>query len=887
MRMKDPGLAFRQPVAVGVLTAVLFLTPLVAGASALHISPDEPSTLAGRQVVLHALLHDHDVTEDVSWVSSAPDIAAIDRSGELHALHKGSSTITATFHGQHASTLATVTEVSSIVFQVAPATSSVDSLVTPPIQVVVTDNLGGAVSGLPVTLMIAPNPPNPATLSGGLVQTTDSTGAATFADVRLDYVGTAYKLVATVFSPTKDLAVTSPPFDETRVGDVCLGPTPACSSTCADSDGDGLNDAWELAGGIDLNGDGKITAPYDLFLPGADAHKQDVFVVYDWMDYGTSGNACGTSLDCTAMGAGHAGETCSGPKVVADLPGSCVYSCTSDKDCQGRSRSASTERCMANAGVHTHDPEVVAPGSLDAVVASFAAHGIALHIVRGHAVPHSLVTSFRRNAEFSDAVEGGSAFSGSAGIGKHAVSLYDLKAITALDRFNIAYHYALFAHYSACDTPAHCDAAPAATNPDGSPKNAPTWGQSGLAEISGNDFVISLGNRFQDLGLALERLGHAGTFMHELGHNLGLHHGGGIDTPCHVDADCSGGRSCTTTPVGRYCLNSEAPERNFKPNFLSVMNYRYQFTGIRVASAIGSSVLMNCSVDSDCPPGTLCSQGSCARLDYSDRTLPAGGNTPGALDESNVFDLPASDPGRGLNEQAGLGSGTADLFTFTDAQQIRLFTIGATTGPVDWSGNGDFQSAHVEADLTCNLDHTCPVPPEIALPLPRLYGHTDWEANGKNEFTYKFQCTPYGGPSGDGASMFLPFLQNEITTEMTLRAHVAYPPRAVRAEMNSGCVTAGMPSTALIVVAGADDLDVRDIDADSLNLGGSKPLRISFRDVNGDGTTDLVAEFDARDRRFARDVKHAALTGWLKNSQAFIAQVRATDPRTTIQQPCR
>ena len=37
--------------------------------------------------------------------------------------------------------------------------------------------------------------------------------------------------------------------------------------------------------------------------------------------------------------------------------------------------------------------------------------------------------------------------------------------------------------------------------------------------------------------------------MHELGHNLGLHHGGSVDT-------------------------------NYKPNYNSIMNYRYQFPGV-------------------------------------------------------------------------------------------------------------------------------------------------------------------------------------------------------------------------------------------------------------------------------------------------------------------
>src|SRR5438128_1072185 len=36
----------------------------------------------------------------------------------------------------------------------------------------------------------------------------------------------------------------------TGIGATCLGPLPACSSGCPDADGDGLNDAWEIAGGI-------------------------------------------------------------------------------------------------------------------------------------------------------------------------------------------------------------------------------------------------------------------------------------------------------------------------------------------------------------------------------------------------------------------------------------------------------------------------------------------------------------------------------------------------------------------------------------------------------------------------------------------------------------
>ena len=75
-------------------------------------------------------------------------------------------------------------------------------------------------------------------------------------------------------------------------------------------------------------------------------------------------------------------------------------------------------------------------------------------------------------------------------------------------------------------------------------------GSSGYAEIDGDDFIVSLYCAFSTQNVA-------NTIQHELGHNLNLRHGGF--------------ENC-----------------NWKPNFNSVMNYKYQFPG----------------VDSDCdPPG--------------------------------------------------------------------------------------------------------------------------------------------------------------------------------------------------------------------------------------------------------------------------------------------
>ena len=110
---------------------------------------------------------------------------------------------------------------------------------------------------------------------------------------------------------------------------------------------------------------------------------------------------------------------------------------------------------------------------------------------------------------------------------------------------------------------------------------------SGQAEFFGDDLIVSL-YCFDNEPFT------SNTLMHELGHNLGLHHGGNVLT-------------------------------NWKPNYNSVMNYRFQFTG----------------VDADTGPGS-CNAGGDQILDFSLDTRIAIDET--AVDETlGVFGTPAID----------------------------------------------------------------------------------------------------------------------------------------------------------------------------------------------------------------------------------------------------
>ncbi|RYZ43021.1 MAG: hypothetical protein EOO71_05485 [Myxococcaceae bacterium] len=79
-------------------------------------------------------------------------------------------------------------------------------------------------------------------------------------------------------------------------------------------------------------------------------------------------------------------------------------------------------------------------------------------------------------------------------------------------------------------------------------------GSSGISRgIPAHDFIVTLGNWGTPGGTEQQQ---AGTLMHELGHNIGLRHGGNDDT-------------------------------NYKANYLSLMSYHYQLGGLRVDGTDG------------------------------------------------------------------------------------------------------------------------------------------------------------------------------------------------------------------------------------------------------------------------------------------------------------
>jgi hypothetical protein len=95
-------------------------------------------------------------------------------------------------------------------------------------------------------------------------------------------------------------------------------------------------------------------------------------------------------------------------------------------------------------------------------------------------------------------------------------------------------------------------------------------GASGMSpDIGAYDFIVSLGQFANREGKPVgTNQDQAGTFMHELGHNLGLDHGG-------------------------------ADKVNNKPNYLSVMNYLFQMQGLNYKGSDGHFDYSRFAVDFD------------------------------------------------------------------------------------------------------------------------------------------------------------------------------------------------------------------------------------------------------------------------------------------------
>jgi uncharacterized repeat protein (TIGR01451 family) len=297
-----------------------------------------------------------------------------------------------------------------------------------------------------------------------------------------------------------------------------------------DTDGDWLPDSWEN-GGLDADGDGVVEV--DLPAMGADPMRKDLFLEID---------------------------------------------------------------CLVGAGGHSHCPT---EGAVRAVVQAFAdapvpnvdgTTGIQLHVDVGATLGQApgigtpiagaggAVGTYGHFGGGGDPIpEAGNEIVDWDGlVGDPATDFFDLKAASFDPERTLAFRYALFVNrVNARDPVADCTSG---------------WGEGGPDEygtpLAGNDLIVSLGGdgggghcwATDASGMSVgDEDQQAGTLMHELGHTLGLGHGGGDGL-------------------------------NHKPNYLSLMNYAFQMCAVPsipgvVAGACDYSRLALDTLDEVIPPG--------------------------------------------------------------------------------------------------------------------------------------------------------------------------------------------------------------------------------------------------------------------------------------------
>jgi len=286
--------------------------------------------------------------------------------------------------------------------------------------------------------------------------------------------------------------------DDVDLGDGDFNDAVAILRVDGDTDQDGLFDDWERFG-IDANNDGDTGDPGEQELSN-----------------GIDQNGDGDTTD--------AGERADPRHKDVYIEMDWLACATAGGDC-------------AAGDTHTHRPQAA---SITGAIAAFANHpsvtnpdgvnGITVHIDVSNAVAHSNVLNFNGAAAGCGSSTAGTAFG-------------DFDTVKAANLANpdvrrFAFHYALAIHV---------ENEAALTNAN--------QRFSGCGELPGNDFYISFGLWGAGSPTVQQE---AGTIVHELGHNLGLQHGGNDGV-------------------------------NRKPNYLSAMNYAFQLRGIPTANRIDYS----------------------------------------------------------------------------------------------------------------------------------------------------------------------------------------------------------------------------------------------------------------------------------------------------------
>ena len=368
---------------------------------------------------------------------------------------------------------------------------------------------------------------------------------------------------------------------------------------------------------------------------------------------------------------------------------------------------------------------------------------------------------------------------------------------------------------------------------------------SGASEVHGNDFVVTLGDGFGTGSYGGTSEHQAGTFMHEIGHALGLRHGGNEFTNC-------------------------------KPNYLSVMSYTRQFSG----SPISSTTWLTWALDYSSQPLGLLTESTlneqagigaaaCAQPPSCNVTVhgPGSGSVVRADGSINW------DGDTNFNENP---AAPTDINSITGTIDVGGTPVNVTicdgTTTVSYQGFNDW--ANLKYDIRSSTDFADGVRFSLLgedreLSLLQAYSISQ-DSDGDEVVDFVDNCDDDWNPdqadaNGDG--------QGDACTVVPVSIDI-------KPGDSPNTINLGSGGTVPVAILGSATFNALDVIPETIVLGGANVRQnrtgrfsCSAQNVNGDAFPDLLCHIETEQLTLSAD--------------AVVAVLTARTSRTTTNRPIR